>query len=222
MAKIICENVHKSYGSGKNKVDAVRGISFTFEKGRFYSIIGKSGSGKSTFLHLAGGILMPDEGRILYDSVDLAGLSEDELSKTRREMTGTIFQDYLLLPELTVKENIIMPAVLDHRVIDEDWCNEILKRLQMEGLADRYPSELSGGEQQRTSIGRAIMNKPDFVFADEPTGNLDRKTGEAVLDFLLAIRDLYQPMILMVTHDLDIARSADLLLHIEDGVILDR
>ncbi|MEE3419552.1 MAG: ATP-binding cassette domain-containing protein [Lachnospiraceae bacterium] len=141
MSCIICKNVHKTYGHGKNSTHAVRGISATFESGQFYSIIGRSGSGKSTFLHILGGILAPDEGTVLYDSCNLGELNDVERAKVRLKQTGFVFQDYQLLPELTVKENILVPAILDHRILDEDWCNKIMAQLEITSMADRYPSE---------------------------------------------------------------------------------
>lgn len=217
MKAIRCENLCKTFGSGNNAVHAVNGITAQFEPGTFYSIIGRSGSGKSTFLYLLSGILMPDQGEVYYGKYALSQMKQRQLERYRRRHTGFIFQDYRLLEELTVKENILLPAVLDGKDPDMEWCDAVMESLSITDNANRFPFELSGGQQQRTAIGRAIMNKPSCLFADEPTGNLDKKTGEAVLDFLLRIRDLYRPMILLVTHDLDIARSADVMLQIEDG-----
>lgn len=217
MKAISCENLCKTFGSGNNAVHAVNGITAQFEPGTFYSIIGRSGSGKSTFLYLLSGILMPDQGEVYYGKYALSQMKQRQLERYRRRHTGFIFQDYRLLEELTVKENILLPAVLDGKDPDMEWCDAVMESLSITDIANRFPFELSGGQQQRTAIGRAIMNKPSCLFADEPTGNLDKKTGEAVLDFLLHIRKLYKPMILLVTHDLDIARSADVMLQIEDG-----
>lgn len=220
MAYIRCENLCKSFGRGTVRTDAVRGITAGFTGGEFYSVIGKSGSGKSTFLHLLSGILSPDEGTVYYDGVALSSMDKRALESLRRRQVGVIFQDFQLLPELTARENIILPQILDDREPDIDWCDTILERLEIADIARKYPYELSGGEQQRVSIGRAIMNRPAFLFADEPTGNLDKQTSESVLNFLIEVRSLYHPMILLVTHDLDIARSADHILHIEDGKLL--
>ncbi len=217
MKAIRCENLGKTYGTGKQAVHAVNGITAQFEPGTFYSIIGRSGSGKSTFLYLLSGILMPDQGEVYYGKYALSKMKQRQLERYRRRHTGFIFQDYRLLEELTVKENILLPAVLDGKEADLNWCEAVMESLDIRDIANKFPHELSGGQQQRTAIGRAIMNKPACLFADEPTGNLDKKTGEAVLDFLLRIRELYRPMILLVTHDLDIARSADVMLQIEDG-----
>lgn len=220
MIVIRCENLHKSFGAGAAKTAAIRGITASFESGKFYSVIGKSGSGKSTLLYLLSGILSPDQGEVYYGETALSSTGKNELEKIRRQQVGVIFQDYQLLPELTVKENILLPQVLDHREPDHEWCSQILERLEIADIACKYPNELSGGQQQRVAIARAIMNRPAFLFADEPTGNLDKKTSESVLNFLMEVRGLYHPMILLVTHDLDIARSADTILHIEDGKLV--
>lgn len=217
MSEIKCENICKSFGIGPSKVDAVRGITSSFSTGVFYSIIGKSGSGKSTLLHLLSGILSPSSGRIYYDGVALDSLNKREMEKLRRTQVGFIFQDYQLLPELTVRENIILPLILNQSPVDNNWCSTILERLEIKDIANKYPQELSGGQQQRVAIGRAMVHRPPYIFADEPTGNLDKKTRESVLNLLVEARSLYDPMILLVTHDLDIARSADLVLYLEDG-----
>lgn len=217
MSEIKCENICKSFGIGPSKVNAVRGITASFSTGVFYSVIGKSGSGKSTLLHLLSGILSPSSGQIFYDGVALDSLNKREMEKLRRTQVGFIFQDYQLLPELTVRENIILPLILNQSPIDNDWCNTILERLEIKDIANKYPQELSGGQQQRVAIGRAMVHRPPYIFADEPTGNLDKKTRESVLNLLVEARSLYDPMILLVTHDLDIARSADLVLYLEDG-----
>lgn len=216
MTFIRCENVHKIYGNGGNATHAVNGITASFDRGVFYSIIGRSGSGKSTFLYLLSGMLDFDEGEILYDDVTLSTMSPRQKLQLKRSM-GFIFQDYQLLPELTVKENIMLPCFLRDENADEKWCDEIMEKLQIADLKDRYPDQLSGGQQQRTAIARAFMTRPSVLFCDEPTGNLDKKSGEDVLNLLLEIRELYDPTVILVTHDLDIARSADVILHIEDG-----
>lgn len=217
MHEIRCDQLSKTFGTGAGAVEAVRGVTASFCSGTFYSIIGKSGSGKSTLLNMLSGLLEPTSGKVYYDGVEISKLSRRETEKVRRTQVGFIFQDYQLLPELTVKENIILPQILNDSPVDEVWCNTILERLEITDIAHKYPQELSGGQQQRVAIGRAIIHRPPFIFADEPTGNLDRKTREAVLGLLLEIRSLYDPMILLVTHDLDIARSADTILYIEDG-----
>lgn len=220
MSTLKCEKLHYTYTSGQQQTKAIRGIDLSFHTGTIYSIIGRSGSGKSTLLHLLSGILLPDEGNIYYDDIRINSLDQPSLSEVRRKNTGIVFQNYQLLPELTVTENIILPSIIDHRTPDMNWAAQIMKRLEITDIAKKHPFELSGGQQQRVSIGRAIMNRPPFLFADEPTGNLDKKTSESVLDFLLDIKNLYAPLIILVTHDLDIARSADIVLHIEDGVLV--
>lgn len=216
MTFIRCENVHKIYGNGGNATHAVNGITASFDRGVFYSIIGRSGSGKSTFLYLLSGLLDFDEGEILYEDVALSTMSPRQKLQLKRSI-GFIFQDYQLLPELTVKENIMLPCFLREENADEMWCDEIMEKLQISDLKDKYPDQLSGGQQQRTAIARAFMTRPSVLFCDEPTGNLDKKSGEDVLNLLLEIRELYNPTVILVTHDLDIARSADVILHIEDG-----
>ncbi|MGM9942446.1 MAG: ABC transporter ATP-binding protein [Bulleidia sp.] len=216
MKGIRCENLHKIYGKGDGATHAVRGVNAVFEPGTFYSIIGKSGSGKSTLLYLLSGLLNMDEGEIFYDDVPLSTMKEEEKLQLKRRIS-LVFQNYQLLPELTVRENILLPCFLHDEQIDQTWCDVILDRLQIREIENKYPDQLSGGQQQRTAIGRAFMTKPEYLFCDEPTGNLDRKTSESVLHLLLEVRDLCNPLIILATHDLDIARSADIVMHIEDG-----
>ncbi len=218
---IVCRNLKKTYGNRQRKNEVIHGISLELEKGTFYSMIGKSGSGKTTLLYLLSGLLKADGGEILLEGKNLEQMTEAELERIRRKKIGFVFQDYQLLPELTVRENILLPQILDGQDLDEEWSSQILEKLGLTSLADRFPDELSGGEQQRTAIGRAIVNRPDILFADEPTGNLDNKTSEEVLDFLLSVHREYRPAILLVTHDLDLARSAEVVLHIADGRLLE-
>lgn len=219
MKALECKDVHKTYGKGNQAAYALRGISASFEEDCFYSVIGKSGSGKSTLLHVLSGLIDMDEGDVFYEGKSLSSMDEQEKELLKKSI-GIVFQNYQLLPELTVKENILLPIVLQENEIKEDWCNEIMEKLQIMDIQDKYPDELSGGQQQRCAIGRAFINHPKFLFCDEPTGNLDKKTSESVLEFLLEIRDLCKPTIILVTHDLDIARSADVVLHIEDGKLV--
>lgn len=218
---LTCSNLKKSYGNDSLKTEIIHGIQLELKKGIFYSIIGKSGCGKTTLLYLLSGLLKPDEGQVWLDGKNLEQIKEEEMEDIRRNKIGFVFQDYQLLPELTVKENILLPQILDNRIPQEEWINQILEKLGLSILADKFPYELSGGEQQRTAIGRAIVNRPDIIFADEPTGNLDNKTSEEVLDFLLSVHKEYHPAILMVTHDLDLARSAEVVFHMEDGRFID-
>ncbi len=219
MKVLECKNLHKTYGKGNHASYALRGISFSFEEGCFYSVIGKSGSGKSTLLHVLSGLIDADEGDIFYEGISFSSMNEKEKESFKKKI-GIVFQNYQLLPELTVKENILLPVVLFENEVDENWCHEIMEKLQITDIQDKYPDELSGGQQQRCAIGRAFINHPKFLFCDEPTGNLDKKTSESVLNFLLEIRELCKPTIILVTHDLDIARSADVILHIEDGKLI--
>ncbi len=214
-----CKDVHKTYGKGNQAAYALRGISASFEEDCFYSVIGKSGSGKSTLLHVLSGLIDMDEGEVFYEGKSLSSMNEQEKVSLKKSI-GIVFQNYQLLPELTVKENILLPIVLQENDIEEDWCNEIMEKLQITDIKDKYPDELSGGQQQRCAIGRALINHPKFLFCDEPTGNLDKKTSESVLQLLLEIRELCKPTIILVTHDLDIARSADVVLHIVDGKLV--
>lgn len=160
-----------------------------------------------------------DEGEIFYDDISLSSMKEEEKIHLKRRIS-LIFQDYQLLPELTVRENILLPCFLHEEQADQEWCDAILDRLRIREIENKYPDQLSGGQQQRTAIGRAFMTKPEYLFCDEPTGNLDRKTSESVLHLLMEVRDLCDPLIILVTHDLDIARSADIVLHIEDGMFI--
>lgn len=212
-----CEQLTKGFGNGHARTIAVQAVQQDFEQGKIYSIIGKSGSGKSTLLYLLSGLMKPDDGWVAVDGQRLDQLNERQLAVLRRQKIGFVFQDYRLLPELTVQENILLPQILDGQPPDETWCQHVLDQLGLSAMAQKYPYQMSGGEQQRVAIGRAIINRPGLLFADEPTGNLDMKTGEAVLDFLLSAQELYHPTILLVTHDLDIARCADHLLRMEDG-----
>ncbi len=219
MKMLECKDIHKTYGKGNHAAYALRGISATFEEDCFYSIIGKSGSGKSTLLHVLSGLVDMDKGDVLYEGKSLSTMNEKEKESLKKNI-GIVFQNYQLLPELTVKENILLPIVLHGDEVDETWCDEILQKLQITDIKDKYPDELSGGQQQRCAIGRAFINHPKFLFCDEPTGNLDKKTSESVLQLLLEIREMCKPTIILVTHDLDIARSADVVLHIEDGRLI--
>ena len=221
MCALRCENIHKIYGKSKQATYAVRGISVEFQENTFYSVIGKSGSGKSTLIHLLSGLLKADRGEIFYDEQPLSTMNEQQLAHIKKE-TGIVFQNYQLLPELTVRENILLPAVLLDEKCDEEWCDVILEKLQLTEIQSKYPDQLSGGQQQRCAIGRAFMNRPKYLFCDEPTGNLDKKTSESVLNFLLEIKELTKPTIILVTHDLDIARSADVVLNIEDGKLVSK
>ncbi len=213
------ENLTKSYGKGEAKVDAIKNINLSINKGEFVAIIGPSGSGKSTLLHLLGGVDKPTSGKVYINDVDIYNLKEKDLSIFRRRNVGLIYQFYNLIPVLSVKENILLPAELDNRKIDKDYLDDLLKTLGLKERANHLPNELSGGQQQRTSIGRALINRPSIVLADEPTGNLDSKNSKEVLELLkLSVRK-YNQTLIMITHDPSIALQADRVITIEDGTI---
>ena len=213
------ENLTKSYGKGEAKVDAIKNINLSINKGEFVAIIGPSGSGKSTLLHLLGGVDKPTSGKVYINDVDIYTLKEKDLSIFRRRNVGLIYQFYNLIPVLSVKENILLPAELDNRKIDKDYLDDLLKTLGLKERANHLPNELSGGQQQRTSIGRALINRPAIVLADEPTGNLDSKNSKEVLELLkLSVRK-YNQTLIMITHDTSIALQADRVITIEDGTI---
>ena len=213
------ENLTKSYGKGEAKVDAIKNINLSINKGEFVAIIGPSGSGKSTLLHLLGGVDKPTSGKVYINDVDIYTLKEKDLSIFRRRNVGLIYQFYNLIPVLSVKENILLPAELDNRKIDKDYLDDLLKTLGLKERANHLPNELSGGQQQRTSIGRALINRPSIVLVDEPTGNLDSKNSKEVLELLkLSVRK-YNQTLIMITHDTSIALQADRVITIEDGTI---
>lgn len=214
------ENLTKIYGKDKTKVVALDNVSFSVEKGEFVAIVGASGSGKSTLLHLMGGVDTPTSGKVFIDGKDIYSLNSDNLSIFRRREVGLIYQFYNLIPILNVEENILLPLELDNRKIDKFELNELLKILGLENRRKHLPNELSGGQQQRTSIGRALITKPAIVLADEPTGNLDSKSSDEVVNLLKKMNKEYKQTIIMITHNLDIAAVADRIITIEDGKIV--
>lgn len=209
----------KSYGTGEMKVDAVKNINFTINKGEFIAVVGPSGSGKSTLLHLLGGVDIPTSGKVYVDGIDIFRLSEKELAVFRRRKVGFIFQFYNLIPVLTAEENILLPLLLDNKKIDEKYINELISILGLEDRRGHLPSELSGGQQQRVSIGRALAYSPSIVLADEPTGNLDSENSKEIVDLLKLSVKKYNQTLVLITHDLDIASQADRIITIEDGSI---
>ena len=209
----------KSYGTDEMKVDAVKNINFTINKGEFIAVVGPSGSGKSTLLHLLGGVDIPTSGKVYVDGIDIFGLSEKELAVFRRRKVGFIFQFYNLIPVLTAEENILLPLLLDNKKIDEKYINELISILGLEDRRGHLPSELSGGQQQRVSIGRALAYSPSIVLADEPTGNLDSENSKEIVDLLKLSVKKYNQTLVLITHDLDIASQADRIITIEDGSI---
>ena len=213
------ENLTKSYGNGEAKVDALKNVNLSIHKGEFVAIVGPSGSGKSTLLHLLGGVDSPTSGKVYINGVDIYTLKEKDLSIFRRRNVGLIYQFYNLIPVLTAKENILLPAELDNRKVEKDYLEDLLKTLGLNGRENHLPNELSGGQQQRTSIGRALINRPSIVLADEPTGNLDSKNSKEVLELLKLSVKKYNQTLIMITHDANIALQADRVITIEDGII---
>ena len=215
------ENIYKIYNSASGPVHALNGVNVSFEKGLFYAIIGRSGSGKATLLHILSGLDRPNSGRILVNGKNLCTYTDEQMSIFRRRHMGFVFQQYNLLEEYNVLTNICMPLKLDGQKPDSQFLDEITELLGLTDKLKKYPAELSGGEQQRVAIARSILAKPQLIFADEPTGNLDKKTGEDTLNLLKSCARRFGQTLIMVTHDLEIARQADRLIHIEDGKILD-
>lgn len=212
-------NLGKIYGKKQTKVNALNDVNLKINKGEFVAIVGPSGSGKSTLLHLIGGVDKPSEGKVYINDVDIYNLKEKDLSIFRRRNVGLIYQFYNLIPVLSVKENILLPAELDNRKIDEEYLDDLLKTLGLKERENHLPNELSGGQQQRTSIGRALVNRPAIVLADEPTGNLDSKNSKEVIELLKLSVKKYKQTLIMITHDPNIALQADRVITIEDGTI---
>ena len=214
------ENLSKVYGKGKNKVVAVDDVNFSVEKGEFVAIVGRSGGGKSTLLHLIGGVDEASNGNIFIDNTKVSNLSKDKIAVFRRRNIGIIYQFYNLIPILSVKENITLPLLLDNKTIDEKLLDDTIKYVGLERRVNHLPNELSGGEQQRVSIARAIITKPLLILADEPTGNLDTKRSKEIMDLLKKYNKEYNQTIILITHDLNVAKEADRIITIEDGKII--
>ena len=219
MTLIEVKNLNKIYGSGEAEVKALKNINLNIEQGEFVAIVGQSGSGKSTLLHLIGGGDISSSGEVIIDGKNIYKLKEKELSILRRRKLGFIFQFFNLIPVLTAQENIEMQVLLDNEKIDKKYMNELLRILGLEERKNNYPSQLSGGQQQRVSIGRALANKPSIILADEPTGNLDSKNSKEVLELLKYCAKKYNQTLILITHDINIAKSADRVITIEDGEI---
>lgn len=215
------ENLTKTYGSGENLVNAVDNVSFSVEKGEFVAIVGASGSGKSTLLHLIGGVDRPTSGKIFVDGNDISKMNDDKLAVFRRRQVGIVYQFYNLIPILTVEENITLPCDLDGRGVDRERLEMILDSFGLRARRKHLPNQLSGGQQQRTSIARALINNPSLVLADEPTGNLDSKSSEEVMSMLKMCNQSYGQTVIMITHNLDIAKQADRIITISDGKIVE-
>ncbi len=214
------ENLTKVYGSGNNKVVALDNVSFSVEKGEFVSIVGASGSGKSTLLHLLGGVDRPTSGKVLINDTDIFKMNDDELAIFRRRQVGLIYQFYNLIPILNVRENITLPLELDNKKVSDEEVDNLIKMLGLDKRSKHLPNELSGGEQQRTSIGRALISRPAIVLADEPTGNLDTKASEEIVSLLKKSNKEMKQTIIMITHNLELAKVADKIIEIADGRIV--
>ena len=214
------KNLRKIYGTGETEVKALDGVSLRVEKGEFTAVVGTSGSGKSTLLHLIGGLDNPTSGTVTVDGQRLEDMSADELTIFRRRNIGFVFQQYNLVPMLTVWENLILPVKLDGRTPEKNYLDEIVHTLGLENKRDRFPNELSGGQQQRVAIARALAAKPALLLADEPTGNLDSRTSQDVLGLLKVTSCRFHQTIVMITHNEGIAQMADRILRIEDGKIV--
>lgn len=213
------ENLCKYYGEGDNQVKAVQNTQIEIKRGEFVAIIGKSGSGKSTLLHLLGGLDYPTSGKVFIKGEDIFDMSEDELAVFRRQKIGFVFQAFNLVSSINVYENVVLPLGLDGKEPDEKYVDDILTTLGIEGKKENLPSTLSGGQQQRVAIARALASKPDIVLADEPTGNLDTKTGEEVISMLKLSAEKYGQTLVIITHNEEIAQLADRILVIEDGKV---
>ena len=214
------EHLSKIYGKGDTIVKAVDDISFSVEKGDFVAIVGASGSGKSTLLHLLGGVDRPSTGKVFIDGVDIYEMDNAALAIFRRRQVGIIYQFYNLIPILDIEENITLPAKLDNRSVNGDYLDDLIKTLGLSKRKKHLPNELSGGEQQRASIGRALINNPALVLADEPTGNLDSKASDEIVSLLKKSNEKYNQTIIVITHDLEIAASCNRIITIEDGKIV--
>ncbi len=213
------ENLVKTYGKGENQVQALAGVSFSVEKGEFLAIIGPSGSGKSTLLHILGGVDRPTSGKVYMNGQDVYAQNEEQLAVFRRRQVGLIYQFYNLIPVLDVRENMTLPVLMDGRKVNEERLRELLRILGLEEREKHLPNQLSGGQQQRVSIGRALMNAPAVVLADEPTGNLDSRNSQEIVELLKMSNRKYAQTLIMITHDENIALQADRILAIEDGRI---
>lgn len=214
------ENLVKTYGEGANKVNAVDGVSFSVNQGEFVAIVGASGSGKSTLLHMIGGVDRATSGSIIVNGKDVRGMNNDKLAIFRRRQIGIVYQFYNLIPILTVEENITLPCDLDGKKVDRERLDTVLRSFGISDRRNHLPNQLSGGQQQRTSIARALINNPALLLADEPTGNLDSKSTDDIISILKMSNKTFNQTIIMITHDLEIAKEADRIITIQDGKIL--
>ena len=214
-----CDHLCKTYQSGSAAVHAVDDITLSFEQGSFTAVTGKSGSGKSTLLHLLSGLDRPTSGEVIYQDNNLFRYNDNQLSVLRRRRFGFVFQSYNLVRELTARENILLPVMLDNRKPDEAWLQRLIDMLGIQDRLEHLPGALSGGQQQRVCIARALANKPAILFADEPTGNLDGKTGREVLTLMRTVSLELGITMILVTHDLGVAEQADRIIRLEDGKV---
>ncbi|HBF7897984.1 ABC transporter ATP-binding protein [Clostridioides difficile] len=215
-----CENLTKIYGSNQTRVTALKNVNLSVQKGDFVSIVGASGSGKSTLLHMLGGVDRPTSGKIYVEDTEISSLKEEALAVFRRRKVGLIYQFYNLIPTLDVRKNILLPMLLDKRKVDEDRFSEIVSILGLSDRLNHLPSQLSGGQQQRVSIARSLIYRPAILLADEPTGNLDRKNSEEIVDLLNLSNKRFNQTIFLITHDEKIALEANRIVTMEDGVIV--
>lgn len=215
------QHLCKTYGKGESQVDALKDVSFTVEQGEFAAVVGESGSGKSTLLNCIGALDTPSSGNIYMDGKDLFSMKEEERTIFRRRNIGFVFQSFQLVAELTVEQNIMFPILLDYRKPEPEAVEEILEVLGLKERRHHLPSQLSGGQQQRVAIGRALITRPKLILADEPTGNLDSKNSQDVMDLLIKASRHYQQTILMITHNSNLTASVDRVLRVTDGVLTD-
>ena len=213
------EHLFKRYGSGVNEIIAVNDASFSVDRGEFVAVVGSSGSGKSTLMHMLGGVDRPTSGRVLIEGEDIYRMNDDKLAIFRRRQVGLIYQFYNLIPVLTVEENIVLPCELDGRAPEKGMVQELAGMLGLQKRLGALPNELSGGQQQRVAIGRALITRPAILLADEPTGNLDTKSGNEIMELLKESNRRYKQTVIMITHNLELAKQADRVLTIEDGRI---
>lgn len=215
------KNLSKNYGKGTTLVKALDGVSFSVEEGEFVAIVGSSGSGKSTLLHILGAVDKPTSGEVIIGGTSVFKQNDDKLAVFRRRKVGLIYQFYNLIPILNVKENMTLPILLDGKKVDYEYLDELTSTLGLERRVNHLPNELSGGQQQRVSIGRALISRPDIILADEPTGNLDSKASMEIMDLLKLSNKKYHQTIIMITHDMNLAKMADRIITLEDGKIVE-
>lgn len=220
MSILQVEHLSKIYGKGDNEVVALNDVSFSVEKGEFIAIIGPSGSGKSTLLHILGGVDNPTAGKVYMNGQDVYAQKEEQLAIFRRRQVGIIYQFYNLIPILNTEENMTLPLLMDGRKVNRKYLHELIQILNLDGKEKHLPNQLSGGQQQRVSIGRALMTSPAVVLADEPTGNLDSKNSQDIIDLLKHSNEKYEQTLIVITHDEKVAMQADRIITIEDGTIV--